>query len=385
MTVPNLSWQRVVDFSALTMVIYLVLRWSQHARALRLTLGILGLETVALIARPLDLWVTAWLLHATALGAGIVLIVLFQPELRHALNQLDFLMRRPGRRQGTPSGLDAIGAAAFSLAGAGRGAIIVLTRRDAVNELVSGGVPLGGQVSVEILEAVFRKVSPVHDGATIVEGDRITRVGAVLPLSQRRDLPTHWGTRHRAAMGLSERSDAVLVVASEERREVTVMHDGTHELASSADPLSDRLRSLIAPSTQAVRHPTFRLDRLVLGVAALALALVVWTATFVLTGTVERTLVIPVTFANLAAGLVTADQTAHTAQLRLRGPASTVDAMATSTLTVEADLRGLEAGLHGIDVSVGWPGLPAGVVVEDVSPRRVFVRLSPALSETAKE
>lgn len=184
MTLAGLQWQRAVDFSALTVVIYVVLRWSQDARALRLTLGILALETTALIARALDIRVTAWLLHAAALGAGIVLIVLFQPELRHALNRLEILMRRRERRQGMVIGLEAVGTAAFSVAGAGRGAIIVLTRRDAVNELVSGGVLLGGQVSVEILEAVFRKVSPVHDGATIVEGDRITRVGAVLPLSQ---------------------------------------------------------------------------------------------------------------------------------------------------------------------------------------------------------
>jgi DNA integrity scanning protein DisA with diadenylate cyclase activity len=97
--------------------------------------------------------------------------------------------------------------AVFALA-TGRGALVVLVRQDPVDALVSGGVPLGGTVSKEILEAIFRKVSPVHDGATIIERDRISRVGAILPLTERMDLLSEFGTRHRAAFGLAERCDA---------------------------------------------------------------------------------------------------------------------------------------------------------------------------------
>ena len=137
--------------------------------------------------------ITVWVLHAAAVSAGVVLIVLFQPELRHALNTLEVVLKRSERRGALSQALEVVSAAAFSLAGAGRGALLVLTRHDSVNELLPGGVPLGGHVSPEILEAIFRKVSPVHDGATIVEGDRITRVGALLPLSQNEKLPRTWG------------------------------------------------------------------------------------------------------------------------------------------------------------------------------------------------
>ena len=165
-------------------------------RALRVTIGILALEAGALVAGRFDLVITVWVLHAAAVGAGVVLIVLFQPELRHALSMLEVALKRSDRRSALSQALEVVSAAAFSLAGAGRGALLVLTRHDSVTELLQGGVPLGGHVSPEILEAVFRKVSPVHDGATIVEGDRITRVGALLPLSQSEKLPRKWGTRH---------------------------------------------------------------------------------------------------------------------------------------------------------------------------------------------
>jgi hypothetical protein len=103
------------------------------------------------------------------------------------------------------------------------GALIVIVRRNAVAELVSGGIVLEAAVSPEILEAIFQKTSPVHDGAVIVRGDRIVRAAAVLPLTERERMPSYYGTRHRAAMGLSERCDALVVVVSEERGEVTLM------------------------------------------------------------------------------------------------------------------------------------------------------------------
>lgn len=114
-TALGFRWQNLVDFVVLSLFIYLLLRWSGDARALRVTLGIL--------------------------------IVLFQPELRHALNTLEVALKRSDRRGARSHALEVVSAAAFSLAGAGRGALLVLTRRDSIKELLPGGVPLGGHVS----------------------------------------------------------------------------------------------------------------------------------------------------------------------------------------------------------------------------------------------
>jgi diadenylate cyclase len=381
----DLRWQGLVDFAVLAAAIHLLLRWSQNARALRVTLGILVLETAALVSRQIDLWITAWILHATALGAGVTLIVLFQPELRHALNQLEVMLSRPERRHAIAMGFEAIATAAFSLAAVGRGALIVLTRSDPVQELVGGGVPLGGQVSVEILEAIFRKVSPVHDGATIIDTDRITRVGAVLPLSQRTELPAGWGTRHRAAMGLAEPMDAVVVVASEERREVTLVVSGTATVCRGVSHLVAQLRTLIPqrplPTPSATRRP----GQLASGATTLALALVIWAAASWLTGTVERTRTVPLDVTHVSPGLTVVDQTATSAQVRVRGAAAAVDGLDPSTLTAHLDLMGLEPGVHGVDVGLPSATRATHVVVEDVTPSRVFVRLVPLTDVTPKQ
>lgn len=172
--------------------------------------------------------------------------------------------------------LEAIARATFSLASARRGALVVIGRRDAVAELVRGGVPLGGQVSPEILEAIFRKVSPVHDGATLIEADHIIRVGAILPLAQREDLPARWATRHPAGMGRAERCDALVIVASEERGEATLMYDATFERMPTADALLAALRTLMPAPASSSRQPFFNRRELGLQAIAAVIALAIW-------------------------------------------------------------------------------------------------------------
>jgi DNA integrity scanning protein DisA with diadenylate cyclase activity len=363
-----------VDFVVLAPSIYLLLRWSRDARALRVTIGILGLEVGALIAGHLDLVITVWVLHAAAVGAGVVLIVLFQPELRHALNTLEVVLKRSERRGALSQALEVVSAAAFSLAGAGRGALLVLTRHDSVNELLPGGVPVGGHVSPEILEASFRKVSPVHDAGTIVEGDRITRVGALLPLSQNEKLPRTWGTHHRARMGLAERSDAIVVVASEERGEVTLMHDGAFRRVDSADAMLIELKTLFAPEPTVRSTRCFRRSELLLQSVAIALAVGVVAATSLVAGTIVRVRTVPIEVVNLEPGLRIVDQSAVAAQVRPRGSSWALDSMEGALLTARADAQNLSEGVQEISLRVPGP-LPPSVTVEAISPERITFRL----------
>ena len=138
-----LRWQNLFDFFALTVAMYLLLRWGREARAFRVCLAIVGLKAGALLARQLDLIITSLLLDVLSWLVPRRSVTL-QPEW------------------------NAISSAAFSLATAQCGALIVITRRDSVDDLIDGGVRLGGDISPEILEAIFRKKSPVHDGATII-------------------------------------------------------------------------------------------------------------------------------------------------------------------------------------------------------------------------
>ena len=382
---PGFRWQGAVDFIVLSAAIYLVLHWSREARALRVALGILLLEAGALAARQLNLVITVWVLHTAAIVAAVLLIVVFQPELRHALNRLEVGLRRANRRAFPAQAVEAIAAAVFSLADARRGALLVLSRKDSVDELVTGGIPLGGQVSVEIIEAIFRKVSPVHDGAAVIEHDRITRVGCLLPLADEgHALPGDFGTRHRAAVGLAERCDAIVLVASEERGSVTLVHDGAFRIVGSADELREQLAAL-APSRAAAHRP-FRSFIAPAELALLGLALLlagsIWSTTLLFPGDVVRALVAPIEFSNLAPGLTISDQSAVSAQIQLRGAPWLLDSVDTGHLVLRANLQDLGAGAHAVDVSPARLTLPLGVRVEDVSPHRVTVRLRKAKDET---
>jgi hypothetical protein len=307
--------------------------------------------------------------------AALVLIVLFQPELRHALSRLELTLRWPRQRAVLLNALEAISNATFSLATAKRGALLVIERRQPVAELVRGGVPLGGQVSPEILEAIFRKVSPVHDGATLIEGDHIIRVGAILPLSQTEALPRTWGTRHRAGMGLAERCDALVIVASEERGEVTLMHDSTFETVATASALLTLLRTPMPPPVPSSRWPVFNGRELGLQAVAAAIAFAIW-ASALYTGSAVRVRTVPIEFTNVAPGLRITGQSAVAVDVRLRGSSWLLDSPGTDQVVVRVSLAGLEEGAHSVEISPGLLRLPLGVFGEDVSPERVQLRLA---------
>jgi diadenylate cyclase len=270
----------------------------------------------------------------------------------------------------------AISEAAFALAESQRGALLVLVRRDSIEELITGGVPLGGEISREIIEAIFRKVSPVHDGATIIEKNRIARVAAVLPLTQREDIPSSYGTRHRAALGLAERCDAIVVVVSEERGVVTLV-DGSK--GRQIDRVQDLVKSLTALcGRSAVEIPSFRRN-LGLKATAVGLAGLIWGISFGLTGTTGttvRTIVVPVEFSNVPGGLRIARQSSTTLQVQLRGPGWLFESVSLSRITGRFDLRGLREGTQNVTLPAASLNLPPGVQVERVSPDSIVVVLT---------
>lgn len=373
-----MRWQTAVDFLVLAVAVYLVLRWGRTARALRVALAILALRALALLARRLDLLITGWILDLANVAALVLVLIVYQSELRHALTRLDVLAWLvPGRQAPAAQALQAISAAAFSLAQARRGALIVLVGRDSLADLVEGGVPLGGAISAEILEAIFRKVSPVHDGATVVEGDHIARVSALLPLTQCQDVARIYGTRHRAAMGLAERSDALVIVVSEERGEVSLAHDREIDRLDTPDALAQRIRELRATpgATPAGRVRQALVGDLGLKAVAVAMAAVLWSLSFVVAGSAFRSFTVPVELRNVPRDMDIAQLSANAIEAQLRGSAWILDSVSFTTVVARFDLSGLTEGSHALVVGPSTLTLPPGLVLERAVPPRISVRL----------
>jgi uncharacterized protein (TIGR00159 family) len=373
-----IRWQNVVDFIVLSVAFYLVLIWAKQTRALHLALLIVGFHAAALWAGHFDLTITSWVFEGACLAVIGLLVLLFQAELQHSLLRLDSIAHlRFHAPTASIRTYDAIAAAMFEMAQSRIGALIVLTRKDPISNLVSNGIRIDAEVSKALLEAIFRKDSPIHDGAVLIQGERIAYARLVLPLSGREDVPTQFGTRHRAALGLAEGSDALVLVASEERGQVVVI-DGRDIHAMPDEPTLRQALYRLHPERPAsiwskVRGLLFANVRYRL--SAVALASLIWGVSFVGGGTTVKDVIAPVEFANVPAGLYIANQPLNTVSVQLRGN-SWVMNPAISGLTAHVDLSGLGEGWHTIRVLSPGLKLPPGVTAERLSPQTISIHLA---------
>lgn len=374
-----LRWQSAVDFLVLSAAFYLLLIWARETRALRLAFAIVSLHGVALVARHFDLVITGWVLDGAAIGGLALLVILFQGEIRHALMNLDDILRlglHP--RAKSPQVYRSLAEAAFRMGARRVGALMVLPRKNSIAEIVKGGIRYGAEASRPVIESVFDKNSPLHDGAAIVEGKTISQVGVVLPLTDRESVPAEYGTRHRAAMGLAERCDALVIVVSEERGTVSLMNANSVlpmanpqalvealEWAQTVrqDGFADRLRSLL------ITNLKFRL-------AAAGLSAFLLTASMLGTRATVKTVTAPIEFRNVPSGMEISRQSPGRLDVQLRGSPWLMDSLGTSGLVARFDMTGASEGLHQLRVSSENLNVPLGVVVEQVIPDDVTVHVA---------
>jgi len=271
-----------------------------------------------------------------------------------------------------------VAAASFELASACVGALIVIVQKDSITELLEGGVTLGAEISVKLLKAIFQKDSPLHDGAVIIERDRIVKANVVLPLTHRPDVPLFYGTRHRAAMGLAERSDALIVVVSEERGHVTLMEGkGIYEMESVVDLIA-ALENLGSgkretPGTR-IRRALFSNPALKLG--AIGLASLIWSMSFLASGTTIRTISVPIEFSNVPPGMEIAQQSVDELELQVRGSPWIMDSVNLGNRIARFNLGNMGPGWHQLALVPSTLNLPPGVIVDQATPSKIRVRLA---------
>jgi diadenylate cyclase len=233
-----------IDILVVAIVLYRVFVMFKETRAVQMLLGLGGLMVASFVARRFELYSTSWLLENFWSFWVLALIVLFQPELRRALTQLGqsrlFQGMALAAREQQSHLLDDVCKAADALAGKRIGALIVLERSTGLRNYAELGVPLDALVSADLLVSLFLPYSPLHDGAAFLRGDRVVAAGCFLPLSRNTQLGRAMGTRHRAALGLAEETDAVVLVVSEETGRISLAVGGRME--SPLDPESLRRR-----------------------------------------------------------------------------------------------------------------------------------------------
>jgi diadenylate cyclase len=379
-------WQTIVDLIILASAVYLFLRWTAENRLRVVLLGTGGFFGGSIVATRLELPLAAWVFQSLGFITILLLVTIFQSELRHLVMRTEGWFRaRRDPAVGT-SGQQAIASAAFSLAHQRTGALVIIAREHSIKELAAGGVEIGAVVSAPLLEALFQKDSPIHDGGVILERGRITRAGVLLPLTHREDIPACFGTRHRAALGICERCDAWVIVVSEQRGEVTLVHGNEWRHPRTEDELLDLLRTGHGSSAGS-QKPI--LGGLLFGhfrqkLAAVAITALVWALSLLFSGTAIRDLAVPVEFTNLPPGLDVSRPSARQLEIRVRGPRWQVESLHAGEQSALFDLSNANQGelnlVHPSEVA----NLPAGVEVERLRPAEITVTIVPTRTAASK-
>ncbi len=235
----RVTWRDLLEILVVAALTYRVLLLIRGTRALQMLGGIGVLALAYATAWLLDLTMISYLLGAVFTYGAFALLVIFQPELRAALAHLGpARMARVVRRLESGEVLDEVVDAVERLSRSGVGAIIVIEREVPLTDFVESGTALDAKVSADLLTTIFTPYSPLHDGAVIIRGDMIVGASCILPLSQSVSLDRSLGTRHRAALGLTEESDAAVVVISEERASISLAEGG--RLRQDLTPLQVR-------------------------------------------------------------------------------------------------------------------------------------------------
>lgn len=258
------GWTAFVDIALVAIIIYWVFILIRGTRAVRIVIGLSILYAVYLVADAVHLQLLSTLLQAGAVVGLFAIVVVFQPELRRALEQIGrfgsvnrfFVSSDVSQADRVAR---EISRAARLLSGPRNGALIVVECETGLHDLASdSGVPLNADLRAELLATIFYHGTALHDGAVIVSGERILAAAVVLPLSQNVLDSEHYGTRHRAAIGISEQTDAVVVVVSEETGSVSLVQRGRIERNLTEEQLRRRIFNLIRPQAPRQRVPLLR-------------------------------------------------------------------------------------------------------------------------------
>ncbi len=237
------TWTSAIDIAVITLIIYRVLILIRGTRAAQMLSGMLFLVALFLLSSIIPLNTINWMLSKFYSSLIIIIIILFQDDIRHVLSSVGKKPLLSGENSlVSRSIIEEVVQAVFTLAPKKIGALIVFERNIVLSRYVDIGVSLGARVSKEILISVFNPESPIHDGAAIIQKGVIAAAGCFLPLTKEENLEQYMGTRHRAAIGISQETDAVVVIISEESSSVKVVADGMVSPKLTPNELRDILR-----------------------------------------------------------------------------------------------------------------------------------------------
>jgi len=366
-----LSWRAVLDIFLIAAGLFFLYRTLLRLGTWKIVAGILVAMAVFFVASVMDLKGIEWIFSNISQVAVIALIVLFQPELRKILEQTASVKRSE------PLDLDEklsrlVVDALLKLAQQRRGAIVVFPGKEPIQEWLSGGFILDANPSLPLIMSIFDPNSPGHDGALIITNGKFSRFGVRLPVSQSSKLPDEYGTRHHAAMGLVEKSDALVFIVSEERGSLSIFHKG--RMRQVGDP-EETVKTIISHWKDMTSFPVVfpkgkaRWPVFLQIFASLVLAAFFWSTLAVSQGEIlEKVITVPVEYTASSPNLTLVGNKAEEVRLHLSGPKSALDTVNPSYTIVKIDLSKGVPGKQSFIITRENIQLPKDIHLLDVVP-----------------
>jgi diadenylate cyclase len=378
----GLRWQDIADILLNSYILFRLYVLFRGTNVIRMIMAIAMLWILERMAVNMGLIVTSWAMQGIIAAAALIIIIVFRNEIARVLqtrNLKSFFWGIPQRQIQTP--VDIIVESVYELARRKLGALIVMPLKNGIETMVQGGVPWQGKLSREMLLSIFWHGTPVHDGATIIQGDRIVEVATILPLSKRSDLPSYFGTRHRAAVGLTELTDALVIVVSEERGRVTVFKEETVIHIKDNIELDRVLRE---HAGEVANKGGLKKQTLELGIAAmicLACITGVWFS-FARGFETLMTLEVPVEFMNKDPKMEIYSASASSVKLQLSGSGTLIKSVHPDQVKVKLNLANAVPGSNLVVISRDTITLPPGIQLKQVEPQALKVNLDVPVRKT---
>ncbi|HVO67854.1 MAG TPA: diadenylate cyclase [Syntrophales bacterium] len=378
----SLRIQDIFDIAIISVMISALLIWFKDRASRFVLLGISLLGFIYVVAKFFQLYLTTVVLQGFFAILLFVLVVIFQEDLRRFFERLAIMgIIRKKFQNTTPYGQTAevIAQTAASLARKHVGALIVIQGNDPLGRHLSGGTELNGLLSEPLLESIFDPHSIGHDGAVVVDGNTVVRFGCHLPLSQNTNRYGFWGLRHTAALGLSERSDAVCIVVSEERGTISIAQGEQLKELASASALKGILESFYnskAPVKKPGPISLWLKENTKEKVIAILLACILWMIFGYQKESIQKDFTVPVEYLNVPAAWIIEEPKITEAKVMMAGPSQAFQLLNADTLKISLNLSQLQEGRQEIMLTKEMINTPSNLTVVGIKPSRITVNTS---------
>lgn len=365
-----------VDIGIITVFIYLILIWLKKARVRFIFMGMVMFGALYMAGRLFGLYLTTVALQAFFAAALIMIVIIFQDDIRRLFERVAILGVRRRHYSTGPfaQNIETIASALANLSRKNIGALVVIRGADYLDRHLEAGIFVDAAISQVLLESIFDKHVPSHDGAVIIDGDRLVKLGVYLPLSTNIREVGRLGTRHAAALGITERTDALSLVVSEENGVVSVAEEGRIRHLKDSNHLTNALHDFYRkkfPEKKGMRVTHFFTRHLLEKFIAVSVACILWIIFAHHTGSVRRDFIVPIEYRNLAASRIVNEPKEKEVTVTLSGTEQKFSLLKPDELKVSMDMSNIKDGENQLTLSSDLVRNSSGLSVVHISPAQI--------------